>query len=258
MTDEPEKKEAAATGGGEEGQATPKTYRPEGMPDHFYGKSDSETIDKLFNAVEGFRKEQAKGQKGVPEKPDGYALELEEGVEKRFFKKGEDGKDPFFEKVKEIAHAAKIPQSQFQTFVTELLKAGGEMFPDTGGEEKGPPMDVEFKSFGGPDKAKGVQDAALAQIDGLFKAGKIKDEEVATELRVMAQYGVGLKTLQFILPAFGEKPIPSDPGREEKAPDITQEALDEMMRDPKYWRDKDPEIHKKVTEGYKQLYGSGA
>lgn len=241
--------------GGAAESDTAKIYKPEGMPEHFYGKTDTETIDKLFTAVEGFRKEQAKGQKGVPEKPDGYALELEEEIEKRFFKKGDDGKDPFFEKVKEIAHASKIPQSQFQTFVTELLKASGEMFPAADGEEQGPPMDVEFKNFGGLEKAKGVQDAALAQIDGLHKAGKIKDEEVAGELRMMAQYGVGLKTLQFILPMFGEKPIPSSPGREEAAPDITQADLDEMMRDPKYWRDKDPDIHKKVTDGYKKLYG---
>jgi hypothetical protein len=28
-----------------------------------------------------------------------------------------------------------------------------------------------------------------------------------------------------------------------------------MMRDPKYWRDKDPATIAKVTEGFKQLYG---
>ncbi len=28
-----------------------------------------------------------------------------------------------------------------------------------------------------------------------------------------------------------------------------------MMRDPKYWRDKDPAFVAKVTEGFKSVYG---
>jgi hypothetical protein len=28
-----------------------------------------------------------------------------------------------------------------------------------------------------------------------------------------------------------------------------------MMRDPKYWRDKDPSYVAKVTEGFKKMYG---
>ena len=31
--------------------------------------------------------------------------------------------------------------------------------------------------------------------------------------------------------------------------------LSSMMRDPKYWRDKDPSFVAKVTEGFQNLYG---
>lgn len=36
--------------------------------------------------------------------------------------------------------------------------------------------------------------------------------------------------------------------------EITVEELREMMKDPKYWKDQDPEYVKKVENGFKKLY----
>ena len=36
------------------------------------------------------------------------------------------------------------------------------------------------------------------------------------------------------------------------APD--EAALSQMMRDPRYWRDRDPDVIAKVTEGFRRLY----
>ncbi len=36
---------------------------------------------------------------------------------------------------------------------------------------------------------------------------------------------------------------------------VSEEELHELMRDPRYWRDHDPEIVARVTEGFRQLYG---
>lgn len=36
---------------------------------------------------------------------------------------------------------------------------------------------------------------------------------------------------------------------------ISDETLREMMKDPKYWRDQEPEYVKKVENGFKKLYG---
>ena len=36
---------------------------------------------------------------------------------------------------------------------------------------------------------------------------------------------------------------------------VDQGALDEMMRDPRYWRQRDPEFVARVTEGFRKLYG---
>ncbi len=37
---------------------------------------------------------------------------------------------------------------------------------------------------------------------------------------------------------------------------VSEEQLVEMMRDPRYWRDRDPEFVARVTEGFRQLYGT--
>lgn len=36
--------------------------------------------------------------------------------------------------------------------------------------------------------------------------------------------------------------------------DSEEKALHEMMRDPRYWRDRDPELIARVTEGFRRLY----
>lgn len=36
---------------------------------------------------------------------------------------------------------------------------------------------------------------------------------------------------------------------------FTDEELREVMKDPKYWRERDPEYVKKIEEGFRKLYG---
>jgi hypothetical protein len=43
-------------------------------------------------------------------------------------------------------------------------------------------------------------------------------------------------------------------GAAEPAPELTEAALAEMMRDPRYWRQRDPEFVARVTAGFKRLY----
>lgn len=41
-----------------------------------------------------------------------------------------------------------------------------------------------------------------------------------------------------------------------KSSAMDEKDLQSLMRDPKYWRDKDPSIVAKVTEGFKRMYGN--
>jgi hypothetical protein len=43
-------------------------------------------------------------------------------------------------------------------------------------------------------------------------------------------------------------------GGEELASEITEDALAEMMRDPRYWRKRDPDFVARVTAGFRKLY----
>lgn len=44
-------------------------------------------------------------------------------------------------------------------------------------------------------------------------------------------------------------------GGQEPAADLTEDGLAEMMRDPRYWRRRDPDFVARVTAGFKKLYG---
>ena len=52
----------------------------------------------------------------------------------------------------------------------------------------------------------------------------------------------------------GEEPVVSSDGV--KSDNSGEMDLQSMMRDPKYWRDKDPSFVAKVTEGFQKLYGN--
>ena len=40
------------------------------------------------------------------------------------------------------------------------------------------------------------------------------------------------------------------------ASELNEADLRKMMDDPKYWKDRDPNLHKQVAEGFKRIYRS--
>lgn len=94
-------------------------YRPEGLPDHFLGKSDKETIDNLAKAAMNARK--AIGDFGeLPASAKDYAFQPTEKVAPFL---GDFGNDPVFAIVTEAAHKAGIREKQFAPFVNTMLEA---------------------------------------------------------------------------------------------------------------------------------------
>ncbi|MGY3392939.1 hypothetical protein ACVWW6_005530 [Bradyrhizobium sp. USDA 3311] len=107
-------------GGGQSGGGggAPSPYRPDGLPDHFAGTSDKDTIDKLFTAVNGFRSKQ--GEAGaVPEKAEGYVLQASDKL-KPYVTNFD--KDPVYAKTREIAHKAGMTDKTFNAFLGPLLE----------------------------------------------------------------------------------------------------------------------------------------
>lgn len=235
------------------GETSGALYKPEGIAEHFLGKDDKETIDKLNNAVLGFRKDLSK--KGVPENPDGYTLELPDEIKTKVLKPGEDGKDPVLEKMKPILHKHHIPAAAFQEIAKEFYGAVAEMAGAVDKNPDGTPLaDFEFKELGGVEKAKPQIEGAEVWIKGLQQSQKIS-EKAAKELQMLTGFSEGLSTLMELRAAMGEKPIPKDLGGG-SVKTISKEALDSRVQDERYWLKKDPEFIRETTELFQKFYAS--
>lgn len=224
-----------AAGANDDKGAVGGGYKPEGIAEHFLGKDDKETIDKLNTAVVNFRKDLSK--KGVPETVDGYTLELPDEIKTKVLKPDADGKDPLLEKMKPILHKHHIPAAAFQELAGEFYGVVAELAGAAPADGEGA-ADFEFKELGGAEKAKPLIEGAEVWIKGLEQSKKIS-EKAAAELKLMAGYGEGLAALMEIREAMGEKPIPKDLGGRTGEKTITKNDLDARFSDPKYWTDKE-------------------
>jgi hypothetical protein len=176
----------AAAGAGDGGQpggggAGPSPYRPNGLPDHYAGASDRETIDRLFGAVNGFRQKQ--GEAGaVPADADAYTFEATDTLKP--YVAGFD-KDPVYKAIRGIAHKAGMTDKVFKAFMpgvlehfvsSELVAAPVDpkaMLRNLAPASLASASDAEKETAG----AKRVQDA-VAWVDGA-KAGNTMPEDVA-------------------------------------------------------------------------------
>lgn len=233
----------------------PEIYRPEGIPDHYLGASDHETIDKLYKTADGLRKELSQ-KKGVPEKFEDYTIELSDEDREKYLSLNDDGVDPVYETLRKTAFEQGIPPAAALKFVENLYAQVHDGANEAAAALK-ETVDHGYESFGGPEKAKPVVDAVESWITGLQTQGVINEDDAA-EMRISSSYGEGLRWLDKIRVSTGEKPIPADFKNDSNAGALTKAELDAMMQDPKYWRQKDPAFIAKVTEGFRQLYGKNA
>lgn len=230
-------------------------YKPEGLPDHMLGTSDQETLDKLLKAYKGARDELA-NKKGLPEKYEDYTIDLSEEDSEKYLVKNEEGIDPVFETMKKTAFEEGIPQESFRRFIEKLYEQVTSD-ADTAADNLKSTVDYQFQALGGPEKAKSVVDANTAWIDGLKNRGILTEDE-ATEMKMHTTYSEGLSWIDKVRVNSGEKPIPKSLSGQLAGDALDEKALHAMMRDPKYWRDKDPAYIQKVTDGFKDLYGEQA
>jgi len=97
-------------------------YRPQGLPDHLYGKTDQETIDKLATAMAGYRNRDA----SVPEKPEAYK---QFGTVDAAIKPHIDqlANDPLFDRLTAKAKERGMPLADFQGLTADLFTLATEM-----------------------------------------------------------------------------------------------------------------------------------
>ncbi|PPQ39370.1 hypothetical protein SAMN06265338_103216 [Rhodoblastus acidophilus] len=217
-----------APAGQASGQGDLSAFRPEGLPDHLYGASDRETVEKLYGAYKGARDAIATFGE-VPKDAAGYVFEPSETV-KPFAESL--SKDPFFEKVKGLALQHKIPAKQFNGFIDGIMS---EMIA---GELVTEPFNAEKERLAlAPDIADPKERAAaadkiarenIALVDVWKSQGM--PENVATWLHSQLDRASANQLVSFFADRLGEE-RPALGGT--PVGNVTETQLDARMADPR-------------------------
>jgi hypothetical protein len=250
-----DQQQQADKGGDQQQQQQVSAYRPEGLPDHLYGASEKETLDKVWGAYKGAR--DAIGALGeVPKSPDDYKFEWSEKV-KPYEANLKD--DKFLGKVRGIAHELKIPTKQFATLLDRVMS---EMIA---GDMVAEPFDATREiaalvpDVKDPAERMKQADAMSREAIARVEAWKEQDmpEDAATFLLSMMDRAPAIKLANWIADRAGEA-RPALNGHQ--AGGVTESQLDQMMDDPrgelgnaKY----DPAFVKSRDEAFQRFYGTG-
>jgi hypothetical protein len=228
----------------------PRPPRPAGVPEKFWdGEAGCVRTDALLKSyLEIERKlgsmialpaddEDREGRSrlqralGVPESPDGYEIAARS-----------DLVEPSPE-INAKLHAAGFTPQQAQ-LVYDL--AADHLLPlvDELLDEFGSARDSErlANRFGGTEAWR-----ALASQIKTWGRANLPEEVFAT---LAASYE-GVLAMHQMMQA-PEPAVLHDGEGAQAAPDET--TLSQMMRDPRYWRDRDPDLIAKVTDGFRRLY----
>ncbi|MCQ4159768.1 hypothetical protein NON00_07485 [Roseomonas sp. GC11] len=168
---------------------------------------------------------------GVPDSPDGYDVQPRHEL---------CGPDP---EVNKRLHDAGFTCSQVQLVydlaAERLLPLIAEAAADYEAQKQRAKLEQEF---GGPEAYQRLapQIAAWGRANlarPVFEALATTAEGVLALHRMMG------------------KAEPSLAGKADAPDGIDEQALRKMMRDPRYWRTREPEYVKRVTDGFQRLFG---
>jgi|GEM_PF-4299354 len=235
---------AAPEGGAGEGgsHVDLPPWAPQGLPAHMLGQNETDTLDKVFKAFQGFQKESSE-RGAVPEDASAYTFEESEAIAP--FAKDFQG-DPVYEDLQKAAQEAGITDKQFAKFLPRVL----EGWLGIDGLDLAKPVDFSAEVLKlVPDTAKGADEAgqrnaagrriedALAWVDGVkaqsgFHADAAQNEAIADYL--VAQLGDdarGIQAIEFIRDRT-RKTGPALGG--EGGGGVTDAELDARLTDPRY------------------------
>jgi hypothetical protein len=226
--------------------------RPEAIPEKFWdGESKSLRIEALLKSYRELEKrlsqrlvppgedapeeERARFRRalGVPAAPEDYAVEERHPL---------CGSDP---EINRRLHGAGFTCAQVQLVydlaAERLLPLIAEAAADYEAQKQRARLEQEFGGAEGFQRIAG-QIAAWGRAnlpDSVFAPLSTTAEGVLALHRMMQK---------------GEPSLARDAAPPEA---IDEQALRRMMRDPRYWRSREPEYVKRVTDGFRKLFGQG-
>lgn len=196
---------------------------------------DPETGDVRMDAlVRSYKELERKfsGQPSAPATPEEYEIDCSHGmfhpdvdVNRRLHEKGLTN-----EQVQEVYNLASEKMVPMVAELNREFQADREvekLISHFGGPEQWKEVSRQMLAFGQKNLPGDVLDNLSSSFEGVLALH-----------RMMKSQEPGLK-------------------KESEQPTATNELeLQAMMRDPRYWRDKDPAFVAKVTEGFQGVYGS--
>lgn len=202
------------------------------VPDKFKDTtSGAINIPAMVNSYRELERKMS-GYSGAPSSPEEYCIECKHGM----FEPDSD--------VNARLHAKGLSQEQLQEVYDLAAEKLVPMIIDLAGDFQAE-REVEklISHFGGQDKWREMSRQLLAFGQQHLPKDVLHNLSSSYE-GVLALYAM----------MKGEEPSVSRsaPVSDRGAGDLND--LKSMMRDPKYWRDKDPAFVAKVTDGFKKMY----
>lgn len=215
--------------------------RPEHIPEKFWDKDKGEVkVDDVLKSYSEIEKELTKAK--TPEKaPDSYELNIPDEF-RDLIEIPDD--DPMLVAYKEHAKEHNYSQEKFDRDFAFYLG-----FMNTTAEQD---QKAEIETLGGEKEAK----ETIKNVR-MFLKNRLSPEsyEVLVATTTTAAQMKALDELRKL--ASVQSPPPSDPDNNVST-DLTEAELRALMKKPEYHdeRKRDPELVKKVEEGFKKLYPS--
>jgi hypothetical protein len=241
--------------------------KPEGIPDEFWDAT-AKDINKTA-LIEGFKQKDkiatdlrkiiSKGTQNVPEKVDGYKLELAQEIAK-FAPEG----DPAIEVARAAALEAGLSIDQFNKFVGKYLGGLNEkqmlalpepkLTPEQEAAETKKFFDAEMEKLGDVGK-KHFEEFNTIMKEGLAR-GSFTDQDKETYKDIMrsAEHVRFMKKMANMLTSRPSTSLGIPNNHVIAEGQLTREELQAMQADPKYQNEAG---HKKIMEGYRKLEAQG-
>lgn len=235
--------------GGKDGEAPALRAdgKPGWLPEKFKSEADLATSYKELERRQFTRKEEVAAQvkadlqtereKDMPKAPVDYEftpIKAGDGKEIRL-----NPEDPLTKWFQNVAWEMKLSNKQFEKLAGDYIKVDQMRAPD---------WTKESEALGG------AADLRLDRVSGWAK-GNLPQEMYDTFAAMPATASM-VKMFEHVMTLAGEPAfVPDDSGDGFKEK-LTRDDLREMMKDPKYWREKDPRFISQVRAGFRRVANS--
>jgi hypothetical protein len=212
--------------------------RPDGVPAKFWDEAaGSIRVDALLKSYLALEKRLSSGAAPVPdlpERPEDYCIDCAHGLFQP---------DPG---INQRLHGAGFSKQQAQLLYDLAAEKMVPLLGDMAGEfQADREMERLLHHFGGPEQWQEQAGQIRAWADRNLPAALVQ---------ALAATSDGVMALHRMMRDGGGEPraLRDDGG----AMGGDHGALNRMVADPRYWRDRDPAFIAQVTEGFRRLYGA--